>query len=155
MRTASSTQPVRKVEVSVCKADAKLGLVFGYALICAQKNAAGEFEPYFDTGSIDEASGELVSDHISEDEMLSAVTSFMEYARTAKEQHEGGPRGTVIHSFPLTADIAKALGIDAQRTGWLVAMKPDAEMLAKFVSGELTGFSIGGVARRVQEVANG
>lgn len=145
---AQHAQPVRKVEVSVCKTDAALGLVFGYALICAEKNAAGEFEPYFDQGSLDEPSGEVISDHISEDEMLQAVTSFMEDARVAKEQHEGGPRGVVVHSFPLTAEIAKALDIDAKRTGWLVAMKPDAEMLAKFVSGELTGFSIGGMAER-------
>lgn len=145
--TAPATQPIRKVEVSVCKTDQKLGLVFGYALICATKNAEGAFEPYYDTGSFD-ADGTLVSDHVSEEEMLQAVTSFMEDARVAKEQHDGGPRGAVVHSFPLTAEIAKALGIDAQMTGWLVAMKPDAAMLAKFASGELTGFSIGGRAIR-------
>jgi hypothetical protein len=139
--------PIRKVEVSVCKTDTKLGLVFGYALICATKNEAGEMEPYFDQGSYDDA-GNLISDHISEEEMLSAVTSFMEEARVAKEQHEGGQRGTVVHSFPLTSDIAKALGIDARMTGWLVAMKPDPEMLAKFADGSLSGFSIGGQARR-------
>lgn len=142
-----TTTNVRKIEVSVCKTDTKLGLVFGYALICAQKNAAGEFEPYFDTGSYDD-DGTLIRDHVSEDEMLQAVTSFMEEARVAKEQHDGGPRGTVVHSFPLTSEIAKALNIDAQMTGWLVAMKPDPEMLAKFADGSLTGFSIGGQARR-------
>jgi hypothetical protein len=139
--------PIRKVEVSVCKTESKLGLVFGYALICTRKNEAGDFEPYFDTGSYDD-SGELVSDHISEDEMLQAVTAFMEDARVAKEQHEGGPRGAVVHSFPLTADIAKALGWDVPMTGWVVAMKPDPEMFKRFQSGELTGFSIGGRARR-------
>ena len=139
------TQPVRKVEVF--KTDAKLGLVFGYALICARKNEAGEFEPYFDTGSYDE-SGELVADHISEEEMLHAVTSFMEDARVAKEQHEGGQRGTIVHSLPLTEDLAKQLGWDVPMTGWIVAMKPDPEMFKRFQSGELTGFSIGGRARR-------
>lgn len=142
------TTAVRKIEVSVCKVEQRLGLVFGYALICATKNASGEFEPYFDQGSYDET-GALVSDHVSEDEMLSAVTDFMQSAeRISKMNHAGDQRGVVVHSFPLTAEIAKALDIDAKMTGWLVAMKPDAEMLAKFVSGELTGFSIGGRASR-------
>ncbi|MDQ1446811.1 MAG: putative phage serine protease XkdF [Acidimicrobiaceae bacterium] len=145
------TKAIRKVEVSVCKVDKKLGLVFGYALICATKNAAGEFEPYYDQGSVDEDDGEMYADHISEDEMIVAVTDFMQSARIAKEMHDGSERGAVVHSFPLTEDIAKALSIDAQMTGWLVAMKPDPDMLAKFERGELTGFSIGGGGVRSKE----
>jgi hypothetical protein len=50
----------------------------------------------------------------------------------------------IVHSFPLTTDIAKALEITTRKTGWLVAMKPNAGVLAKFASKEYKGFSIGG-----------
>jgi hypothetical protein len=138
-----STHPIRKIEVSVCKVDKRLGLVFGYAIVCKVDG-----EDYYDLGSYDEATEQVVSDHISEDEMLVAVTDFMKSARVAKEMHTGDQRGGVVHSFPLTTDIAKALGIVAKTTGWLVAMQPDPDMLAKFESGELTGFSIGGAGQR-------
>jgi hypothetical protein len=49
-----------------------------------------------------------------------------------------------VHSFPLTAEIAKAMGVATKKTGWMIAMAPDAAMLQKFASGEYTGFSIGG-----------
>jgi hypothetical protein len=52
--------------------------------------------------------------------------------------------GGVVFSFPLTEDIAKSLGIACDRTGWLVALRPSAAVLAKFESGEYRGFSIGG-----------
>ncbi len=143
----NSTEAIRKVEVSVCKVDTKLGLVFGFALICKVDG-----EDYYDQGSADDK-GDVFADHISESEMLVAVTDFMKSARVAREMHDGGPRGGVVHSFPLTSEIAASLGITTKMTGWLVAMQPDAEMLAKFESGELTGFSIGGRARREKETA--
>lgn len=140
---------VQKIECSVCKVDAKLGLVFGFALICKIDG-----EPYYDRGSLDEETGDVVSDHVSEDEMLTATTDFMKSARIANEMHTEGDRsGTVVHSFPLTTDIAKALDIETSKTGWLVAVQPDADMLAKFVSGEFTGFSIEGTAERTRETA--
>lgn len=141
-----STKPIRKIEVAVCKVEKRLGLVFGYAIICKVDG-----EDYYDLGSYDEATGQVVSDHISEDEMIAAVTDFMKSARVAKEMHAGDQRGGVLHSLPLTTDIAKALGLEAKMTGWIVAMQPDADMLAKFESGELTGFSIGGAGSREVE----
>lgn len=162
-----SDAPVRKVEVTACKVNSKLGLVFGYAIVCKVKNTAGEFEPYYDTGTEDPEDGEVYSDHITEKAMLEGVTEFMKSARIATEMHErevddDGERvlddegraipvqkGTVVHSFPLTEDIASALGITCEKTGWLVAMAPDAEMLKRFEDGTLKQFSIGGrVARR-------
>lgn len=143
-----STKPIRKIEVSVCKVEKRLGLVIGYAIICKVDG-----EDYYDLGSYDEATDQLVSDHISEDEMLAAVTDFMKSARVAKEMHAGEQRGGVIHSFPLTTEIAKTLGITAKMTGWIVAMQPDPEMLARFESGALTGFSIGGTGAREIEAA--
>lgn len=159
----------RKIEVTACKVDSRLGLVFGYAIVCKIKNADGEFEDYYDSGTEDPTDGEVYSDHITEKAMLEGVTEFMKSARVATEMHErelddDGNRvldeegraipvqkGVVVHSFPLTEDIAKALGIECEKTGWLVAMQPDAEMLKKFESGALKQFSIGGrVARRVE-----
>ena len=82
--------------------------------------------------------------------MLKSALDFMENSQVAREMHGKTPEGqrkqagTVVFAFPLTADIAKALDIETSTTGLLIAVKPDATMLAKFKSGELTGFSIGG-----------
>ena len=160
---------VRKIEVTACKVDSKLGLVIGYAIVCKVKNADGKFEPYYDSGTEDPSDGEVYSDHITEKAMLEGVTEFMKSARIATEMHEREldddgeqvlddegraipvKKGVVVHSFPLTEDIAAALGIECQKTGWIVAMQPDAEMLKKFQDGTLKQFSIGGrVARRVE-----
>ena len=51
----------------------------------------------------------------------------------------------------LSREIAKALDITTKRTGLLVGLRPDAAMLAKFKSGELSGFSIGG--ERIEDEA--
>lgn len=150
---------IRKLQVEVLKTDAKLGLVVGYAIVCKVKNADGEFEDYYDDGSVDDEDDTVYSDHIPEDVMLEAVTDFMKSARTATLDHERDdenlpvPAGTVVHSFPLTEDFAKSLGIEAQKTGWIVAMSPEPQMLKRFESGELKQFSIGGSAIRVKEAA--
>ena len=119
--------PFNKAEVA--KVNAELGLVFGWAIICTEKG-----EPHYD----------LQGDHIPEDVMVHSTSDFMEHARIAKEMHQGDQIGTIVHSFPLTAEIAKAMGIQTERTGWMVAMKPSAAVLQKFVDGTYTGFSIGG-----------
>ena len=128
-----------KFNSKVVKVDDELGLVFGYAIICAKNG-----EDYFD----------LQDDHIPEDVMLKSALDFMENSQVAREMHGKTPEGqrkqagTVFFAFPLTADIAKALDIETSTTGLLIAVKPDAAMLAKFKSGELTGFSIGGSCTR-------
>jgi hypothetical protein len=143
-----SDAPVRKIETSICKVDKKLGLVFMRAIICKVDG-----EPYYDLGSED-ADGRAYADHISEEEMLEAVTDFMLKARTVKAMHAGGERGVVVHSWPETAETAKAYDEPAPRiTGWKVAVKVDDELLAKLESGEYTGSSIGGRAIREKESA--
>ncbi len=52
--------------------------------------------------------------------------------------------GTVIHSFPVTKEIAESMGIESNISGWMVGVKPTTEILQKFLSGEYTGFSIEG-----------
>jgi len=117
---------------SILKVDESLGLVFGFAIVCKEDG-----KNHFD----------LQGDHIPESVMLKGAFEFAKSARTAKEMHKGGAIGQVVHTFPLTTDIADSLGIVTKRTGLLIAMKPeDPIVLAKFASGELTGFSIGGNA---------
>lgn len=124
-------------DAQVVKVDEELGLVIGWAVICKVDG-----EDHFDTQG----------DNVSEDALVEAAADFMEHSRVAKEMHKGGSRGTVVFAFPLTTDIAKSLGIETRVTGFLVGMKPDPEMLEKFRSGELRGFSIGGIRLEDEEV---
>ena len=97
----------------------------------------------------------LQGDHIPEESMLEASLDFAENSQVAKEMHEGQERGTTPFLFPMTTEIAKAYGIEGiSQTGLMFAMKPDAAMLEKFKSGELTGFSIGGNRITDEEVAD-
>lgn len=117
------------LRAKVCKVDADLGLVMGFAIICTKNG-----EPYFD----------VQEDHVPDDSMLKASLDFMQNSRIAKEMHTSEEAGTVVFAWPMTAEIAKAFEITIDRTGLMIAMRPDAEMLKRFQLGELTGFSIGG-----------
>lgn len=121
------------IKVNSIDIDTELGLVFGYAIVCEKDGV-----PYFDTQG----------EHIPENVMLKASSNFMENSRVAKEMHTGEPIGSTIFAFPLTTDIAKSLGITTQKTGLIIAMKPNDEVLNKFKNKELTGFSIGGYKKR-------
>ena len=125
------------IDSEVLKVDPALGIVMGYAIISTENG-----EPYYD----------LQGDHIPEESMLKAAVDFAENSRVASEMHTGESRGTVLFTWPLTGEIAKSFGIQTERTGLLIAMKPDTDMLAKFQSGELKGFSIGGVRIEDEEV---
>lgn len=124
----------------ILKVDQSLGLVFGYAMVCKIDG-----EDHYD----------LQGHHIPEDTMLRALTKFMsDGAAIAKEMHTGDAVGKYVFAFPMTTDIAKALDIEVKQTGAIVAMKSDnASTLAKFASGEFTGFSIGGVKPVFEDVA--
>ncbi len=126
-----------ELRAEVLKVDESLGLVMGHAIIC---NKDGD--PYFD----------LQGDHIPEESMLSAALDFMEHSQVAREMHSGDQAGTVVFAWPMTADIAKAFRIVTDTTGLMIAMRPQEDMLAKFKSGELTGFSIGGLRLDDEEV---
>ena len=95
--------------------------------------------------------GEISLDHSEEfirpDQIAKAATNFMLSMRTAKAMHSGGKIGEVVHSMPLTNEIAKALGIQSGREGWLVAIKVyDDQVWQDVKSGKLAAFSIGGRA---------
>lgn len=119
----------------VVKVDSELGLVLGWAIICTEGG-----EPYFD----------MQGDHIPEASMLKAATDFMAGARVAKEMHVGGGVGNIVFAWPMTTEVAKAFGVSTNSTGLMIALKPsNPSVLAKFKSGELTGFSIGG--KRIED----
>ena len=126
-----------ETRVELKKFDEELGLVMGFIIICKQDG-----ENYFD----------LHGDHITEKAMLNASLDFMENSRTAKEMHTGEQRGSIVFAWPMTTDIAKAFDIETDTTGLMIAMRPDDDMLEKFKSGELTGFSIGGFRGEDEEV---
>lgn len=122
----------------VFKVDDSLGLVFGWAIVCKEKGTE-----YFD----------VQGDHIPEDAMLKAAADFMSDHRVAKEMHWGDQVGKYVFAWPMTAEIAKAMGIQTDKTGLMVCAKFSPEVFDKFKRGELTGFSIGGQRIRDEEVA--
>ena len=125
------------IRAEVVKVDDSLGLVMGYAIVCTEDG-----EPYFD----------LQGDHVPDDAMLKAALDFMENSQVAKEMHTGEQAGSVVFAFPMTDEIAKAFGILTNRTGLMIAMKPNDDMLKRFQLGELTGFSIGGLRGEDEEL---
>jgi hypothetical protein len=128
----------KKLYGKVTKVDEELGLVMGFAIVC---NIEGE--PYFD----------VQGDHIPEETMLKSAFDFMHNSRVVKEMHKGGEGGSTVFAWPLTTDIAKAMGLKTKKTGLMIAIRPaDDEMLEKFRSGEYTGFSIGGIRLKDEEV---
>lgn len=133
----------KNFEVQVVKVDEALGVVFGYGFVCKERQADGTLGQYTDAHG----------DDIQEDaNMLKACKDFMKGTRIAKVQHQGDAQGTIVFGFPLTEEIAEALQIEkANKTGFIIGMEPSPEMLAKFKSGELTGFSIGGTGYREKE----
>lgn len=126
------------IETKVAKVDDKLGLVFGWAIICKING-----EDYYDL-NVDRHTGERVPEHIPENAMLKASAEFMASDRVGNEMHKGPNSGTYLFAFPLTTDIAKAMGIETEKTGLMIAYKPTEEVLKKYQSGQYTGFSIEG-----------
>ena len=88
-------------------------------------------------------------DSITPAEMEKMADKFMSSARMAKAMHEGDQVGEVIHSLPLTTELAKAFSIETDREGWLIGMKVHDDAIWKqFKNGTLKGFSIGGKGKR-------
>lgn len=123
-------------EFQVMKVDSKLGIVFGYGMISKTDN-----EDYYDSDN----------QHIPEDIMLKSTTDFMEGYRINNNDHSNNDVGKVIHSFPLTKEIAESMGISARHHGWIVGVKPDKPTLKKFADGTYKGFSIEGSAIMIDE----
>jgi len=123
-------------ESKILKVSSQLGLIFGFAAICKVDG-----EQFVDSDN----------EYYTEESMLADTTEFAKSKRVACTMHardeNGQPvqDGGVIHTFPLTTEIAKALDIQTRITGLLIALAPDdPATLEKAKNGEFTGFSIGG-----------
>lgn len=148
------------------KVDDGLGVVFGYAIVCREKNDKGEWEDHFDTqghhipeaemlkASVEFAQGSAAERAVvvakalvkalGEGEQPSNTTLVKLAKAASKDMHEGDDIQDVIQMFPVTEELAKALDWDIKKTGLVIALKPTAEVLQMYKSGERTGFSMGG-----------
>lgn len=128
--------------VHIEKIDDTIGIVFGWAIICKINGV-----PYYDLNidkNADGSFGERVPEHITEPAMLKAAPGFAMGGRPGNIMHDGPDSGSYPFVFPVTEDIAKAMGWQTEKTGLAVGYKPTPEVLAKYRSGEFTGFSIEG-----------
>lgn len=126
-------------EAEIVKVDEEQRMVYGWASVITHK-------------------GEPVIDHqgdiIDAPTLEKAATDFMVDQRKAMAMHERDGKGQildsmikgmVVHSFVLTAPIAKALGISVPQEGWIVGVKiADDATWAKVKDGTFKAFSIGG-----------
>jgi hypothetical protein len=128
-RVSCSSEMEFSKSIKVEKVDEALGVVFGFAMV-----STVDGEPFYDSQG----------DYIPEDAMMKASLRFMEGDRVAKAMHQGEPIGQIVFAFPLTTEVAKMLEIQSSRTGLLIGMKPEEDVLKKFADGVFTGFSIGG-----------
>lgn len=118
----------------IFKSDDEARIVYGWGSVVTKNN-----EPVVD----------LHGDVISPNELVTATTEFMKSARQSLRMHKGSQVGQVVHSFPLTYEIAKSLGIETENEGWLVGVHvTDDDTWNAVKSGTLTAFSIGGKAVR-------
>ncbi|PYE89593.1 XkdF-like putative serine protease domain-containing protein [Phyllobacterium leguminum] len=123
------------MKAEIVKADDEQRMAYGWASVISEGG-----KPVIDTQG----------DVIDASELVKSTTEFMADARVAKAMHEGGQVGEVLHSFPLTAELAKSLGISSDREGWIVGVKVHDDGIWKRVkSGELRAFSIGGSGTRI------
>ena len=128
------------ITVKVLKTDSTSPLVYGWGSICKVRDASGALVDYRDTDN----------EEFPEDVTEAAWRDFMLNSRQMDVQHDEQPMGRVVYAMPMTEDIAKAFGVlDAlDRTGVMVGVQiDDPALIAKFRSGDYTGFSIGGAAQ--------
>lgn len=120
--------------VAIVKVAEDQRMVYGWASVISEGGI-----PHVDTQG----------DVIHADDLVKATTDFMADARLAKSMHAGEGIGEVLHSFPLTAELAKSLGVESANEGWIVGVKVhDDGVWALVKSGDLKAFSIGGNASR-------
>lgn len=122
------------MDAAIIKADDEQRIAYGWASVISEKG-----KPVVDTQG----------DVIEAGEMMKATSEFMADARLAKAMHDGDGIGEVLHSFPLTAELAKSLGIECDKEGWIVGVKVHSDdVWAKVKDGTYKAFSIGGMGVR-------
>ena len=130
-----------QIKTDILKQDEEQRLVYGWAYV---STVNGEI-------SLDQT-----QEYIRPDELVKAATKFMMDVRIAKAMHQGNQVGEVVHSLPITKEIASSLGIETDREGWVLAMKIHDDKVWDMVkSGKLSAFSIGGrTKRQIRSPAN-
>jgi hypothetical protein len=124
----------KELKADILKVDVDERIVWGWAYVSTVKGVT----------SVDHS-----EESVSPEVLVKAATNFMLSVRTAKAMHQGGSVGEVVHSFPLTNELGKSLGVSSDREGWIICMKIHDEKVWQSVkSGELSAFSIGGRALR-------
>lgn len=122
-----------KIDGTILKYDDEQRMFYGWASVVTNK-------------------GELVIDRqgdaIDLKSLEKAVNKFMMEVRVGKVMHTGDQKITFVHSFPVTDEICKALGLDCEKQGWIVGgYVHDEDTWQMVKSGKLPALSIGGIAR--------
>jgi len=127
---AKNTEGLHDVTEPMFKFDESLGVILGWAMVSKING-----KDYFD----------LQNDNITEKAVFNSSVEFMLNGRAMKIMHKGESVGMTVMAWPMTTEVAKAMGIESRISGLMVMVKPDSEAaLEKARSGDFTGFSIGG-----------
>lgn len=137
----SAFAPVVKLSETTDADGNAIGLVFCWAVT---EKANGQ--DYFDL------QGDQV---LANDDLIRAALDYVKSGAKTDEMHDGNQDGFAPFVMPLTAEVAKAFGIDTKTTGLMVGLKPSADVFAKFKSGEYTGVSIEGIGQRTKVASGG
>jgi len=122
------------MQADVIKLDEDQRLVYGWASVVEENGQA-----------VVDKQGDV----IRPEDLVEAAHGYMSDHRAAHEMHEGVNKGETVESMVFTHDVQKALGIDLGMVGWFICQKiHDDELWAKFKSGEISAFSIGGRGQR-------
>ena len=147
-----SSAPNRIVKVNdVVNVDEGHGLVFGFGIVCT-KDGEDYYDLNVDVDGIHK--GKPVPENVTEEAMFKSAVEAAELGvqMAGNDMHAGADTGLYYFMFPLTTEIAKAMEITTTRTGLMVAYKPEPAILAKFIDGTYTGFSIEGARVEYEEV---
>jgi len=123
------------IQCDVVKTDASRRLVFGWLIVCTKGG-----KKYRDTDKT----------HVPDAVMLDGALDWARTVKAADVEHSRKPVGSHPFLFPMTAEVAKAIGWEnPPKTGLLVGQQVDAETFARFESGELKAFSVDAEATAV------
>jgi len=126
------------MSIEVLKSDTEQRIVWGWASVATEDG-----QPVYDAHG----------DYIPMDEIVPATNDFMKGARVLKAEHSGPQIGQVVHSLPLTQELAKALGLETKKEGWITGTYVTSDVAWEMVKkGEFPAFSIGGKGKRVETV---
>lgn len=122
--------------MKILKLDEEQRIVYGWASVTTQGG-----NPVVDKQG----------DIIPTESLVDAVNDFMKGDRIGKVMHEGEATGSILHSLPITDEIAKALDIETDKQGWLIGYYVEDQKTWEAVkSGDYPAFSIGGYGLEVE-----